>query len=544
MLCVDLDAAVGNEAVDVLHMGILNPRRQGVLDAILAKAPLGTRVGTLCHAPADSDKLARLVRAARVVVAPHFYAAAPMGCLHRVGVWMRARGEHTRLVTEACPDSDILRQLFPLWGVDVVPYEALAQTVVDLLQAEPRTPAKVTDRSFVDRVMAWDGRTPLLPLACVPRVCLVMIVRDEERVLQRCLDSVWPLVDAYCILDTGSVDGTQAVLEAVVRRSPKPGAFVRGQWRGYAASRTEALALARVTAPECSWHLMMDADDTLHAPLGSFLRVVEGVGAYTVKVAFNTAEGIQTFRHQLFASAMPWAYTGVVHEHPTLPAALVPTCTEAALPATTYIIGRTEGYRSRNPRKYADDAAVLAAHLETHPEDHRARFYLGQSLRDAGDGPGAVTAYTAFVTAGKGWTEERYMACMYLVDSTPDDLVPFDAKVKWAWEAAALSPTRLEVALCILFGARRRGAESMTRQVYALGLLAWTHGASTCEPGFVFGVPETYAWRFADELSVHASFHGFREFAHSLMARVLACPTLPDAERARVQGNYTMGRPA
>lgn len=539
MLWLDDDTVPPNTTVDVLHMGWLNPRRQAVLEAIIAQAGPDVRVGTLHNADADSTKLANLVRAAKVVVAPHFYPAAPMGCLHRVGVWMRARGPRTRLVVEACPQSDVLRQLFPLWGVDIVDYDALVATVVGILRSgTPHEGPHVQDTSFVDRVLAWDGTTPLLPLARIPRVCLVMIVRDEERVLKRCLDSVWPFVDAYCILDTGSVDGTQAVVDEVARANPKPGCFVRGRWRGYAESRSEVLALARVSVPECTWHLMMDADDTFHAPTGSFLRLTEGVSTYLVAVYFNKFGGVQTTRHQLFASGMPWRYAGVVHEHATLPDDLLPTSIQKIMDPAVYIVGRTEGFRSQNPNKYADDALALAKHLQEHPNDTRAQFYYAQSLRDAGDTPGAVKAYTDFVSAGKGWPEERYVSCMFLVDMAPEHLVPFSPdRLRWAWEAASLSPRRVEVALCILFGARMRGAAFMTKEVYALGLLAWTHGAGTCEPDFVFGVPEVFAWRFADELSVHASFHGFRKFARALMVKVLDCPTLPPAARERVTAN-------
>ena len=40
-------------------------------------------------------------------------------------------------------------------------------------------------------------------------VCLAMIVKDEEGVIQRCLHSVRGLIDTWVICDTGSVDGTQ-----------------------------------------------------------------------------------------------------------------------------------------------------------------------------------------------------------------------------------------------------------------------------------------------------------------------------------------------
>ena len=45
---------------------------------------------------------------------------------------------------------------------------------------------------------------------CMPSISLCMIVKNEERNLPRCLDSVQDLVDEIVIVDTGSSDATRA----------------------------------------------------------------------------------------------------------------------------------------------------------------------------------------------------------------------------------------------------------------------------------------------------------------------------------------------
>jgi len=82
-------------------------------------------------------------------------------------------------------------------------------------------------------------------------ISLTMIVRDEARVLARCLDSVQGLVDEIIVVDTGSVDDTVAIATSY-------GAKVHHfDWvDDFAAARNHALSHA--THP---WRLVLDADE-------------------------------------------------------------------------------------------------------------------------------------------------------------------------------------------------------------------------------------------------------------------------------------------
>ena len=45
-----------------------------------------------------------------------------------------------------------------------------------------------------------------------PTLCLNMIVKNESRTIKRLLDSVVPIIDTYCICDTGSTDNTMDII--------------------------------------------------------------------------------------------------------------------------------------------------------------------------------------------------------------------------------------------------------------------------------------------------------------------------------------------
>ena len=63
-----------------------------------------------------------------------------------------------------------------------------------------------------------------------PEVCLNMIVRNESPVIERCLASVAPIIDCWCIVDTGSNDTTIAQITAFFKRCGLPGQLHQRPW--------------------------------------------------------------------------------------------------------------------------------------------------------------------------------------------------------------------------------------------------------------------------------------------------------------------------
>ena len=83
-------------------------------------------------------------------------------------------------------------------------------------------------------------------------VSLCMIVRNEEKVLARCLDSVRGIADEICITDTGSTDKTREIAR-------KYGTVQAFPWcDDFSAARNFSFAQARM-----DYTLWLDADDVL-----------------------------------------------------------------------------------------------------------------------------------------------------------------------------------------------------------------------------------------------------------------------------------------
>lgn len=86
---------------------------------------------------------------------------------------------------------------------------------------------------------------------------LVLITKDEERRLERCLRSV-PFAADVVVLDSGSSDGTVELARRLGAR-----VFVE-DWRGFGPQRRRAVELAAH-----DWVLCLDADEALSAELAA-----------------------------------------------------------------------------------------------------------------------------------------------------------------------------------------------------------------------------------------------------------------------------------
>ena len=84
-------------------------------------------------------------------------------------------------------------------------------------------------------------------------ISLCMIVKDEEEVLARCLDSVKDIVDEIIIVDTGSTDRTVEIAKRYTDR------IYHFPWTGsFSEARNHAFSYATM-----QYTLYLDADDVI-----------------------------------------------------------------------------------------------------------------------------------------------------------------------------------------------------------------------------------------------------------------------------------------
>ena len=95
-------------------------------------------------------------------------------------------------------------------------------------------------------------------------ITAVIITKNEEKNLGRCLESLAEIVDEILILDSFSTDGTEAIARKYGAR------FVSQEWLGYAATKNRGNELA-----SGSYVLSLDADEALSPALAASIKAVK-----------------------------------------------------------------------------------------------------------------------------------------------------------------------------------------------------------------------------------------------------------------------------
>lgn len=356
-----------------------------------------------------------------------------------------------------------------------------------------------------------------------PRVALVMIVKDEEAVIERALRSAIPWIQTWCIVDTGSTDSTREIIRRVMAEADISGCLYERPWANFGHNRTEALELCRGAA---EWAIMLDADDNLMAgpppprTLWDHLEI-DGI------VMRLRHEQIWHNRVHIFRLAADWCYEGAIHEQPRCRGVAEPKL--LLLPEPYGMETRCAGARSRDPMKYAKDAAILEMEWMRDPTNARTLFYLAQSYRDAGRTKEAIHYYKKYIDFKEtGVTpQERYIAYVNLLNLVEDPVDQMDL----AWAAVDVCPERLEAPYTLIHR-RRRADLPPTQQVYAIGAICKNRKVNI-EWAYVNQM--LYSVGFDDEFAVVAYSTGHIQEAYDATMRCVLHATDSDAREAAIR---------
>ncbi len=229
-------------------------------------------------------------------------------------------------------------------------------------------------------------------------ISLCMIVRDEEEVLGRCLESAAGLVDEIILVDTGSKDHTREI----ARRFTD--AVYDFAWiDDFAAARNFAFSHA-----SCEYCMWLDADDVI-APRDreKFLSLKEslGPGVDVVMMPYYTgfdAQGRVAFsyyRERIIRNHAGMVWKGAVHE-----------AIETKGNVRYEDCGIT--HQKLRPADPERNLRIFEKQLKQGKKlDPRQQYYYGRELYYHKRYQEALKVLVSFLEEGRGWLENNIEAC-------------------------------------------------------------------------------------------------------------------------------------
>ena len=212
-----------------------------------------------------------------------------------------------------------------------------------------------------------------------------MIVRNESRVLARCLRSLEGFASRVCVVDSGSTDDTAEIARcfgAAVRVDPSL-ADADGRLLDFSAARNAALRMAAT-----DWVLTIDADEVLEVETLPTLRKLLGEPTLQACDVRIRSGGSRWYLPRLFR-LQPWtAYHGLVHEWVEVRGR------KQRMDDITIMNHPDKRGKESGPQR---DLRLCTQILKDDPNDLRAVLYMGRSLRMLGRHAEAISFYERYI---------------------------------------------------------------------------------------------------------------------------------------------------
>jgi len=227
-----------------------------------------------------------------------------------------------------------------------------------------------------------------------------MIVKNEEDVLARCLESVKDAVDEIIIVDTGSTDKTKEIAQEFTDK------IYDFQWvNHFAKARNFAFSKATMT-----YQMWLDADDVVEKEeLQKLINLKKTLDPnidivtfrYHTHFDFDGKPILTSTRERLFKREKNFQWQDAIHEY-ILMAGNV-------LHEEIAISHKKEGSSGdRNLKIYRN---LVATGKELSP---RETYYFARELMDHGVYEEAVQYFNQFLDNGLGWFEDNIASCFNL----------------------------------------------------------------------------------------------------------------------------------
>ena len=227
----------------------------------------------------------------------------------------------------------------------------------------------------------------------IPTLCLNMIVKNETKIILRLLESVLPIIDCYCICDTGSSDDTIEKVEYYLQSKNIPGKIISESFKDFAHNRNFAL---KACLGMSDYVILLDADMVLK--INNFNK--ENLRHFD---SYNILQGNDDFYYQnlrIVKNNGLYNYVGVTHEYIN-----TPSNNRNKLLDKNELFISDIGDGGAKHDKFERDINLLTKAIENDPNNDRYHFYLANTYHDSCQFDKAIEIYEKRIKIG-GWDQE------------------------------------------------------------------------------------------------------------------------------------------
>jgi glycosyltransferase involved in cell wall biosynthesis len=361
-----------------------------------------------------------------------------------------------------------------------------------------------------------------------------MIVKDEAHVIERCLNSVKPLIDEVVIVDTGSTDDTIKVINNFLKRENLAGKITETTWQGFAHGRSLALEEARKT--NCDYSLMIDADEVLKFKNNFNVEKFKESLSFDIYDIPTNMVGTIYYRPTLTCNKREFKYKGVVHEFLDGGDFQTRGCIDHETQFYNHPI--QDSTRNKNPRKFQDDAKLLKEALETEKDDFlrsRYTFYAAQSHKDCNELGKALDLYLQRMEMGH-WEEESYQSCLKAGTIQEQLGYPEEIIISTYLRGLEFNNSRAEAYHYVAKYCRLNGRNHLAYLMSKQGL------TKKIKRHFLFTEKWIYDYGIQDEFSIAAYWAGHYGESYEHCKQLLQNPLLPKEQLQRIQSNLKFAK--
>jgi glycosyltransferase involved in cell wall biosynthesis len=242
--------------------------------------------------------------------------------------------------------------------------------------------------------------------AQIPSISLVMIVKNEEKDLPRCLTSFQDIVQEIIIIDTGSTDRTVEIAKSF-------GARVEFfQWEDdFAAARNESLKYAT-----CEWIIRVDADEYIEEQEKTKLihAILSGVANIYLCPTYHpsTTDTVEMKNVRLFRNHLGIYYTNPIHESVS-PTAVKLGLTQAITNIKILHTGNQAGVEN-SEKKFERNLQVCEKGIQKDPDNYYLKLVRATSIFEHHPGFGIAEMEDAIRDLPDETLSVSYLAKTYI----------------------------------------------------------------------------------------------------------------------------------